>query len=83
MRDFEKWAVEHGYSIMDRRPDDSKHPRYPAIQTEAAWQAWQFAYRAGMRAAAEIARKRDLVAYEGNMDAHGIYIAILAEADKP
>ena len=33
---------------------------------------------AGMREASEIARKRDLVAGEGQMDAHGIYIAILS-----
>lgn len=37
---------------------------------------------AGLRRAAEIAKKRDLVAGEGQMDAHGIYIAILAEMGK-
>lgn len=70
---FENWAESRGYSLMDKRGPDSKHPRYPSIETEAAWQAWQEAVAHERERAAKVC---DIEAEDGNTCAEYFAAAI-------
>lgn len=47
--EFEKWAKAVGHDLSQTKGDD----RYWFVSTESAWESWQAAYQAGLKAERE------------------------------